>query len=153
MSPSLLSILAGPALERIAGPIAGHAAHASPLSVALSWLAFLGIGVGFCAVFFVIGACVVSGRLSEAERREAAESFDQLGPVIGSRPAPINTQIEPPFPAHTTVLTSIRSPSVVAHRASWLCEVEGPHPIGECGQVRATNPLGGESRANARHWS
>lgn len=149
----ILSLLAGLALERIPTSIAGHAAHASLLSVALSWLAFLGIGVGFCAVFFVIGACVVSGRLSEDERREAAESFDHLGPVIGSRSAPTNAQIEPPFPAHTTVLTSIRNPSMVAHRSSWLCEVEGPHPIGECGQVRATNPLVGESRANVRHWS
>jgi hypothetical protein len=147
---SVLSLLAGLSLERIPTSIAGHAAHTSPLDVALAWLAALGIAAGFFAAVFAIGACMLSSRLSEAERREAAESFDQLGPVIGSRPAPTNAQIEPPFPAHTTVLTSIRSPSMVAHPASWLCDVEGPHPIGECGQVRATNPLGGESHADLR---
>jgi hypothetical protein len=157
MSLSLLSILAGPALERIAGPIAACAAHASLLSVALSWLAFLGIGAGFFAVFFVIGACVVSGRISEAERREAAESFDQLGPVIGSRPetpaTPMSEYRPPSYPTYWTTANVMRPPSMVAHPASWLCDVEGPHPIGECGQVRATNPLVGESRADVRHWS
>jgi hypothetical protein len=141
----ILSLLAGLSLERIAGPIAGHAAHASLLSVALSWLAFLGIGVGFCAVFFVIGACVVSARLSEAERREAAESFDQLGPVIESHretpPTPMSEYRPPSHPRYWTTANVMRPPSMVAHPASWLCDVEGPHPIGECGQVRATNPL------------
>jgi hypothetical protein len=150
MTLATLSPLAGLSLDIIPTRIAGHA---SPVTVALAILAAVSIAVALFVAVAAVAACVLSGWISEDERREAAESFDQLEPVIGSRPAPTNAQIEPPFPAHTTVLTSIRNPSMVAHRASWICEVEGPHPMSECGQILATNPLGGESRADVMNWS
>lgn len=87
-------------------------------AVVLAFALFL----GFCA----IAACLVSSRTSRSEERQQI-----------SRSAPTNCQQEPNYPAHVTVIASLRYPDLTCHLPSGRCTTQEPHPITECGEFRA----------------
>lgn len=52
--------------------------------------------------------------------------------MLTARPAPVNCQVEPPYPHHDTVLMSFVNPELTAHRANTECSEESPHSTHEC---------------------
>lgn len=51
-----------------------------------------------------------------------------------ARPRQRNCQVEPRYPAHSTIIWSFRYPEMVCHDASVRCPIREPHLVPECGE-------------------